>query len=109
MTDGSCDAVTSTGSNREDKGCALSDLEVEGKREKSNGNNGDEKEIFPSRIGIGSCNSQNLTQPLWNVLSQRNLSAFVWAGDAIYAGKSGQRKYRKLNYCRLLIDWIHLK
>ena len=46
MTDGSCGAVTSTGSNREDKGCALSDLEVEGKREKSNGNNGDEKEIF---------------------------------------------------------------
>mmetsp|Transcript_15265 Transcript_15265/g.23761 ORF Transcript_15265/g.23761 Transcript_15265/m.23761 type:complete len:571 (+) Transcript_15265:76-1788(+) len=39
----------------------------------------------PSRIAFGSCNSQNLTQPLWKVVSSRNPTAFVWAGDAIYA------------------------
>ena len=38
-----------------------------------------------SRIAFGSCNSQNLTQPLWDVLTTRNPTAFVWAGDAIYA------------------------
>ena len=40
----------------------------------------------PSRIGFGSCNSQELDQPLWPILSSRNISAFVWGGDAIYAG-----------------------
>ena len=38
-----------------------------------------------SRIAFGSCNSQNLTQPLWDVLSTRHPAAFVWGGDAIYA------------------------
>mmetsp|Transcript_25951 Transcript_25951/g.29673 ORF Transcript_25951/g.29673 Transcript_25951/m.29673 type:complete len:535 (-) Transcript_25951:2-1606(-) len=39
----------------------------------------------PFRIAFGSCNNQNLTNPLWNVISERNPAAFVWAGDAIYA------------------------
>jgi hypothetical protein len=38
------------------------------------------------RIAIGSCNNQNLTQPLWDVLISRQPIAFVWAGDSIYAG-----------------------
>ena len=42
----------------------------------------------PSRILFGSCNSQNLTQPLWPVIMSRNGTAFVWGGDAIYAGMS---------------------
>ena len=39
----------------------------------------------PSRILFASCNSQNLTQPLWPIMQSRNAAAFVWAGDAIYA------------------------
>jgi len=38
------------------------------------------------RIAIGSCNNQNLTQPLWDILIPRKPIAFVWAGDSIYAG-----------------------
>jgi alkaline phosphatase D len=40
-----------------------------------------------SRILFGSCNSQEYPQPLWSVMASRNATAFVWAGDAIYAGK----------------------
>jgi len=39
------------------------------------------------RIAIGSCNNQNLTQPLWDVLTERHPAVFVWAGDAIYADR----------------------
>ena len=39
----------------------------------------------PSRILFGSCNSQNLTQPLWPIITSRDATAFVWAGDSIYA------------------------
>lgn len=39
----------------------------------------------PSRILFGSCNSQNLSQPLWPIIASRNAAAFVWAGDSIYA------------------------
>lgn len=41
----------------------------------------------PNRILIGSCNNQNLTNPLWKVMTDRDPLAFIWAGDAIYAGK----------------------
>jgi len=44
-----------------------------------------ENASISSRIAVGSCNNQNLTQPLWDVLTSRNPTAFVWAGDAIYA------------------------
>lgn len=40
-----------------------------------------------SRILFGSCNSQEYPQPLWPVIASRNATAFVWAGDAIYAGE----------------------
>mmetsp|Transcript_22030 Transcript_22030/g.32545 ORF Transcript_22030/g.32545 Transcript_22030/m.32545 type:complete len:528 (+) Transcript_22030:106-1689(+) len=39
----------------------------------------------PSRILFASCNSQNLTQPLWPVMASRHPAALVWVGDAIYA------------------------
>ena len=39
-----------------------------------------------SRIIFGSCSSQHYNdQPLWPVIQQRNASAFVWGGDAVYA------------------------
>ena len=34
---------------------------------------------------FGSCNSQNLSQPLWPIITSRDAAAFVWAGDSIYA------------------------
>jgi phosphodiesterase/alkaline phosphatase D-like protein len=39
------------------------------------------------RIAFGSCNNQNLTNNLWDVITKREPIAFIWAGDAIYAGK----------------------
>jgi PhoD-like phosphatase len=38
-----------------------------------------------SRIIFGSCNSQHFEQPFWDVISKRDPTAFVWAGDAVYA------------------------
>merc|ERR1719329_400584 len=39
-----------------------------------------------SRIVIGSCNSQHFPhQPFWPVILSRDPTAFVWAGDAVYA------------------------
>lgn len=43
-----------------------------------------EGDEVPSRILFGSCNSQQLKQPLWPAVLHRNAAAFVWAGDAIY-------------------------
>jgi len=37
------------------------------------------------RIAFGSCNNQNLTNNLWDVIAKREPIAFVWAGDSIYA------------------------
>lgn len=55
---------------------------------------------MPSRIIFGSCSSQHYEeQPLWPVILQRNATAFVWGGDAVYADdrisrKGGRRKRR---------------
>lgn len=38
-----------------------------------------------SRIIFGSCNSQHYEQPFWKVIRERNPTAFIWAGDAVYA------------------------
>lgn len=39
-----------------------------------------------SRIAFGSCNDQKMKNNLWNVIESRNPAAFIWGGDAIYAG-----------------------
>ncbi|KAG7369680.1 PhoD-like phosphatase [Nitzschia inconspicua] len=39
----------------------------------------------PSRIIFGSCSSQHFEQPFWDVIQRRDPTAFVWAGDAVYA------------------------
>ena len=41
--------------------------------------------MAPSRILFGSCNSQWYEQPLWPSIMRRQGTAWVWAGDAIYA------------------------
>lgn len=39
-----------------------------------------------SRMAFGSCTSQHHEeQPFWDVLLKRNITAFVWGGDAVYA------------------------
>lgn len=39
-----------------------------------------------SRLAFGSCTSQqHPNQPFWSVIQNRSVSAFVWAGDAVYA------------------------
>lgn len=37
------------------------------------------------RIVFASCNSQHYAPVLWPSILSRNASAFIWAGDAIYA------------------------
>jgi alkaline phosphatase D len=39
----------------------------------------------PSRLIFGSCNSQHFDQPFWDVILKRDTTAFIWAGDAVYA------------------------
>lgn len=40
----------------------------------------------PDRIAFGSCNDQDHQNNLWPVIESRQPVAFVWGGDAIYAG-----------------------
>ena len=40
----------------------------------------------PSRIAFGSCNEQDRQNNLWPIIESRRPAAFVWGGDAIYAG-----------------------
>jgi alkaline phosphatase D len=40
-----------------------------------------------TRIAFGSCNEQNLQNNMWPIIAERNPAAFIWGGDAIYAGK----------------------
>ena len=45
-----------------------------------------QKRKNPSRIAFGSCNEQNRQNNLWQRIESRHPAAFVWGGDAIYAG-----------------------
>ncbi len=38
-----------------------------------------------TKIAMGSCNKENMTQPLWNVITQDSPQVWVWMGDNIYA------------------------
>jgi alkaline phosphatase D len=48
----------------------------------------------PNRILFGSCNSQHHDQPLWPNIASRQATAFVWAGDAIYADDVNMSQWR---------------
>ena len=48
-----------------------------------------------SRIVFGSCNSQYYEQPFWDVIIQRHPTAFVWAGDAVYADDQAREPWPK--------------
>jgi len=51
--------------------------------------------IPKSRIAFGSCNNQNLTQPIWSSMIERNPSVFVWGGDAIYGDHTIKQDFTK--------------
>ena len=36
-------------------------------------------------IAFGSCNRDELPQPLWPVIAEENPDLWIWAGDNIYA------------------------
>jgi hypothetical protein len=40
----------------------------------------------PHRIAFGSCNDQDSKNAFWPIIESRKPTAFVWGGDAIYAG-----------------------
>jgi hypothetical protein len=46
-----------------------------------------------SRIVFGSCNSQYYEQPFWEIIGDRNPTAFVWTGDAIYADDRSRQSW----------------
>lgn len=50
-----------------------------------------------SELAFGSCNRQDLPQPLWQVINQNNPDVWVWLGDNIYGDSDTmavlQRKY----------------
>mmetsp|Transcript_87114 Transcript_87114/g.177550 ORF Transcript_87114/g.177550 Transcript_87114/m.177550 type:complete len:561 (-) Transcript_87114:1191-2873(-) len=48
-----------------------------------------------SSIVFGSCNSQHYDQPFWDVIRERNPTAFVWAGDAVYADDRMQSRQQR--------------
>jgi hypothetical protein len=41
--------------------------------------------VGKARIAFGSCNDQSRLNPFWPVLEERNPTAFIWGGDAIYS------------------------
>ena len=51
-------------------------------------------------IAFGSCNRQDLPQPLWPVISQNNPQVWVWLGDNIYGDSDDMNvlaaKYRQV-------------
>jgi alkaline phosphatase D len=46
------------------------------------------------RLAFGSCNRQNLPQPLWPRIAARAPSAFAWLGDIVYADHAVFAKVR---------------
>lgn len=43
-------------------------------------------------IAFGSCNKQNLPQPLWDPIMANNPDVFIWGGDNIYADTPDMEK-----------------
>jgi len=40
-----------------------------------------------NRIAFGACNDQDKQNNLWAVIESRDPTAFIWGGDAVYAGE----------------------
>lgn len=63
-----------------------------------------------SRIAFGACNDQDAKNNLWPIIESRQPAAFVWGGDAIYAGtylcevRDSRVKPLFRNYCYYGVD-----
>ncbi|MBC7457814.1 MAG: alkaline phosphatase family protein [Bdellovibrionaceae bacterium] len=59
-------------------------------------------------FGFGSCNDQNLEQPLWKLIKARSPQLFLMMGDNVYASKAANRpimdQYVKLNENKDYLD-----
>ena len=59
-------------------------------------------------FGFGSCNDQNLPQPLWKLIQARSPQLFIMMGDNVYASKPENRpiadQYIKLNENKDYLD-----
>jgi hypothetical protein len=61
-----------------------------------------------SRISFGSCTSQHHEkQPFWPVIQRRNNTAFVWAGDAVYADDRLIRRFPKKEMLDATPDYLN--
>jgi hypothetical protein len=66
-----------------------------------------QQQLQPSRIAFGACNDQDQQNSLWPVIESRKPAAFIWGGDAIYAGtrRSGDGRAKMcLLRCWLTLD-----
>lgn len=54
-------------------------------------------------IAFGSCNREDLPQPLWPVIARRNPNVFVWLGDDIY-GDSDDMRVMRAKYAQQLAN-----
>lgn len=59
-------------------------------------------------FGFGSCNDQNLEQPLWKIIKAHSPQLFLMMGDNVYASKAANRpimdQYVKLNENKDYLD-----
>lgn len=55
----------------------------------------DSSEAADFVIAFGSCNKQNLPQPLWEPIQQHKPDVFIWGGDNIYADTEDMDKLER--------------
>lgn len=54
-----------------------------------------QSEVPLSRVAFGSCNRENLPQPLWPLIARREPQLFIWLGDNIYGDTEDMRVMRR--------------
>eukprot|EP00980_Cylindrotheca_fusiformis_P007373 scaffold1525_cov142-Cylindrotheca_fusiformis.AAC.173 len=61
-----------------------------------------------SRIAFGSCTSQHHEeQPFWPVIMSRNVTAFIWGGDAVYADDRLVKRFPKKKLMDATPDYLN--
>ncbi|UCE93844.1 MAG: alkaline phosphatase family protein [Flavobacteriaceae bacterium] len=59
-------------------------------------------------LAFGSCNNQNLPNPLWEPIMKHNPDLFIWGGDIIYSD-THDMKFMRSNYNRLKNDSAYVR
>lgn len=62
-------------------------------------------------FSFGSCNRENLEQPLWNIMRAKAPELFIWGGDVIYGDKEPNQNNLELKYSiqNNIRDYVFLK